>query len=116
MIQRFGQSVTVTRYGAGSNVNGDYVAGTATTFAVIMSVQPLSGRELLNLPEGQRTRNILKGYCATELYTATQAESKKADVVTVGSKSYEVQFVEHWQEQGGDLDPFWKVHMAEENP
>ena len=105
LITNFGQTVTVTRYAAGSYVNGTYVSGAISTFSAIMSVQPMTGRELLNLPEAQRTRNIVKGYCPTQLYTAQQSASKKADLVTVGTKTYEVQNVEHWQEQTLDIDP-----------
>lgn len=116
LISDFGQTVTITRYAAGTNVNGEYVAGAASTFDVVMSIQPLNGRDLLQLPEGQRTRNFLKGYCATELLTVNIPAGLKADLVTVAGKNYEVQGVEHWQFQESDIEPYWKVMLAEVNP
>jgi hypothetical protein len=59
MIARIGITCLVTRYNAGSYVSHVYIPGATTTFSVLMSVQPLNGRELLNLPEAQRTRHGL---------------------------------------------------------
>lgn len=116
MIQRFGQDVTITRYGTGSNVNGDYVAGTPTTITAKMSVQPLNGVELQQLSEGQRTKNWAKAYSAVEVFTARQASSKKADLITDAAGTiYEVMDCTNWQEQNGNLDPHWKVRMAQVN-
>ena len=113
LISSFGSTVTITRYAAGSYVNGSYVAGATSSISATMSVQPMNGRDLLLLPEGQRTRNFLKGYSSVVVYTADQAASKKADVVTVGSKNYEVHSVQEWLDQGSSIDPFWKITLAE---
>lgn len=117
LISRFGKSVTVTRYAAGSYVNGTYVAGATSTFSVDVSVQPIQGRELLNLPEAQRTRRWMKGYCGTELLTADQSDSEKADVVTVDGIDFEVQESQIWEGGGGNTDlDHWKIKIAEVNP
>lgn len=97
---------------SGGYVDGVYQPGATTTFAAIMSVQPLTGKELLLLPEGQRTRLHVKGYTRTELKTADQAESKKADRVSYADTEFEVQNVESWD--GGGLS-HCKVIMAEVN-
>ena len=96
---------------AGGYIDGVYQPGPITTFDAVMSIQPLSGKELLLLPEGERTRRYVKGYTATELKTASHAESRMADRVADGDVEYEVQNIETW---GSALSHF-KVIMAEVN-
>lgn len=115
MIARIGITCSVTRYAPGSYVNRVYVPGATTTFSVLMSVQPLNGRELLNLPEAQRTRQWIKAYCATELRTAEQSTGIKADRVTANGRVYEVQMVEFWTNPASILAPHWRVLLAEVN-
>lgn len=115
LVASFGSAVTVTRYGVGSYVNGTYAAGTTSSFTTTMSWQPINGRELLNLSEAQRSRKFLKGYCADQLLTINQSESKKADIVTIDSVNYEVQQVEYWESNDSTIAPYWKVLMAEDN-
>ena len=61
LLGALGLSVTRTD---GSYVDGVWTPGVASTFAIEGSIQPMSGRELLLLPEGQRSRG------AWTLYTA----------------------------------------------
>ena len=113
MIARKGKEVTVKRYEASTIDHGRFVSGAETEFTAIISVQPVTGRELLNLPEAQRTKGVLKGYTVTELKTADETGKTKADVVVYKGKNYEVQTVEDWGE--GDLQHY-KVLLVEENP
>jgi len=96
----------------GGYVDGEYEEGSTSTFDIEMSVQPLQGRELQLLPEGERTRRYVKGYTVTRLYTAIEATSKKADRVGYDSTNFEVQSVERWVD--GELEHY-KVLMAEVN-
>ena len=109
LISNFGETVSVSRPGAGTMTDGRWVAGVPSTFDAVMSIQPLNGDDIEELPEGQRTRNIIKGYTATELQTTNEGSGIKADVVTYNSKTFEVQTVERWR---GDLN-HWKVLMTE---
>jgi len=117
LIARFGRTFTVTRFAAGTNSRGYYVPATAipATFDVEMSIQPMTGKELLNLPEGQRTRAHRKGYCATELFTANKDAGIRADLVNVDGRMFEVQNVEFWESDINIIDPYWKVVLAEVN-
>lgn len=115
LIARYGITCTVTRYAAGSYVSHVYIPGAVTTFSVLMSVQPLNGRELFNLPEAQRTRQFVKAYCATELRTENQASGIKADRVLANGVLYEVQRVEFWTNPASTLAPHWKLQLAEVN-
>lgn len=115
MINRIGIDCVVTRYSAGAYVNRVYVPGSTSSFTVRMSVQPLNGRELLNLPEAQRTRQWIKAYCATELRTANQSAGIRADRVAANGVNYEVQMVEFWTNPASILAPHWRVLLAEVN-
>jgi Tfp pilus assembly protein PilP len=100
----------------GSFVENEFVAGTVVETDFLISVQPLNGRELLNFPEAQRSRQFLKGYTATELKTVDESNKRKADLVIAQGKTYEVQMVEYWNANGTTLVPYWKVYLAEINP
>lgn len=113
LIARFGKPVTLKRYAAGSNVNGYYVEGAISTSEIIMSVQPINGRELLYLPEGERTRQFLTGYTETLLQTASEETGIRADKITYNGKDYEVQRVEYWESTGNTIQPYCKVFLAE---
>lgn len=118
LINRFGKAVTVKRFPAGDFVDGTYTfdPDDIQDISVVMSIQPLNGQELLNLPEGQRTRTNVKGYCATLLRTSDQLARTKADLVVDGAKTYEVWRCSPWESSGNNIQPFWKVEMFEVNP
>ena len=91
-----GQTITVTRRAQGIFVNGRYVPGTASTITVEnCSVQPLNDRELQNLPEGHRTKDMLKLYTPEVLQVA-----KDPDHVTYEGTEFEVQAMANWRPQG----------------
>lgn len=112
LIASKGEDVTLTRYAAGSYVNGTYVPGATAVSTIKMSVQPVRGEELLNLPEAQRTSKMMKGYSAVLLHTAKTSPSEKADLITWQGVQYEVQAVEQWRYPNGSITQFWKVLLA----
>lgn len=81
----------VERIAEGSHSGGVYTPGTSSNFTIKGNLQPLSGNEILQLPEGDRQRQSLWLYSRTEL--------KVNDIVTADGKSYEVQPVEDWTRQ-----------------
>lgn len=97
LISRFSEPFTVTRKAAGTYTNGTYSPGATTTLSAVGSIQPLSGREQLSLPELQRGKEIYKIYTSTELYTVDESSAKKADLVSFQGKVFEVQKVEKWE-------------------
>ena len=111
LIQDFGQTLTVTRYAAGTYTSGTYGAGSTSTFDVVMAIMPLSEKELLAQPDGERTKRQMKGYTTTLLQTVETSQSDKADLVSYEGISYEVQGVERWE---GDL-PHYRVRLVEKN-
>jgi len=108
---------TVTRQDAGGGyVDGEYVGGATTNTTIQMSIQPLTAKEVLKLPEAQRTKQWVKGYASEALFTSEQSASKKADRVSLNGRNFEVITVEYWESAGNTIVPYWKVTMAEVNP
>lgn len=81
-----GTTYTVTR-DAGGYVNGVWTPNTSTV-NVLAAVQPLTGPELVRLPEGDRERAVFKVYSADEIRTR--------DEIAVSGVTYQLQNVEPW--------------------
>lgn len=113
LIAEYGQLYTVTRFGAGAWVNGYFVPGSSVTIDVMMSIQPLNGTELVNLPEAQRTRRTVKAYSADRLFTSDQIAGTAADRVAYDGRVFEVHDCQNWTPM--DLD-HWKCVLVEVNP
>ncbi|HUU40705.1 MAG TPA: hypothetical protein VMW42_07185 [Desulfatiglandales bacterium] len=79
------ESVTLTRKAAGSYVNGHYVDGAVASSTIEANVQPLTGKEILQLAEADRNRESLKAFSTSEI--------RVNDIITRSSKTYEVQKV-----------------------
>lgn len=98
-ILTFASTYVVARP-TGSYVSGRWVETSAATFQIKACIQPAGAEELLRLPEGQRTRKVISIWTETELRTATYPAGARADRITYGGESYEVQAVELWEEGG----------------
>jgi hypothetical protein len=91
---------SVTRSsGAGSyDTNGDYTPAGTSVINVKASIQPLNGRELKVLPEGQHGAELRKVYSVTELKTRTP--TSEPDIVSYKGEDWEVVAVEGWEAFG----------------
>lgn len=91
-------TVTVTRSGAGSYINGRWAAGVASQFSISASIQPakMKHEELLHLPEGDRNRSALRVYTPTELRSANEADGTPADFIAWDGEQWEVVKVDVW--------------------
>jgi len=85
------------RYAASTRVKGQVSPGATSSIEFTASVQPLTGKEKLALPEGVRENATYRLYTDYELKTADESGNKKADRVTIFSKTYEIIIVEIWQ-------------------
>lgn len=101
------QTITIKRKSAGSYINSRWVEGTEQSFRITGSEQPVSGRELLALPEGERVKTVLKVYTGERLYTAREAESKTADIIVINGADYKV--VKVWPYKVGNNFGYNKV-------
>jgi hypothetical protein len=80
-----GEEVIVKRRLPGKYVEGHYVPGDLTECGYMMSVQPLTGYEILQLEEADRTREHIKAYAVDEI--------RVNDYLCYRCKHYEVQSV-----------------------
>lgn len=91
---------TVTRWAAGDYSTGTFVPGAASQFEIEGSVQPLSGSDLLLLPEGERVRARCKMYSRSELKTASIKDQTPADRLSVEGRDLDVQSVSAFRNSG----------------
>jgi len=96
----------------GGYVDGEFQAPATSTFDIEISVQPLSGDELLQLPEADRNREYMKGYTATALQIADEKNGNRGDRIAYKGKVFEVQRSARWMIT--DLNHY-KVYIAEVN-
>ena len=99
LIARFGQPLTITRAtGAPTDDgHGRVVPAPTAPLTVTASVQPITGADLLRLPEGLRARELIKVYTATPLQTLNDAAGTVADTLAWNGSTYQVAHVEAWQ-------------------
>ena len=85
------ESLTLKRRASGSYVSGHYVQGSESTSTIYANVQPLSGEQILQLPEADRKK---EGY---SLFS--EDEMRVNDIIVRDSKNYEIQTVYPYQNQ-----------------
>lgn len=89
---------SVSRRASGSFTQGRYTPGTLALLTITASVQPVRGRDLRVLPEGQRAEDTRVVYTTTELRTRT--DSTEPDRVSIGGEPFNVFRVEKWDAFG----------------
>jgi len=94
------QAYIVKRRAAGTYTNGTFVPGAESQISIKGSVQPLSGSELLLLPEGERVRAKCKMYSHDGLKTASVNDATIADRVVVEGRDLEVHSVAPFRNEG----------------
>ena len=91
VLNRNKKLIKVYRSASGSFVRGKWVPGddkpVLTTRAQIL---PSAGKDLLNLAEGQRTKETVTIYSDITLYTADETANKVADIIGINGKLYTV--------------------------
>lgn len=100
---------TVTRTAPGTyDANGKFVAGATSTLAgVVATVQPVSGRQLRDVPEGQRGDELRVIYTETELWPRTPSQA--GDRITLDGEAWVIVRAERWQGLGG---VHWRAYAA----
>jgi hypothetical protein len=97
-------SFSVQRVAAGSLVNGRWVDGASSTFDIVGSWQPMSGRQREQLPELYRTRETAKLLCdpaQTRLSPVDVTAKTRQDVIVRGGRRYEIIAIEDWTDHAG---------------
>jgi len=109
-VSSFRRPLTITRYPAGSYVNGVWTQGTPTSVSIRASVQPTSPHDLQRLPEGRRTGRTYTLFSNEQLFPAQQGTATNSDQVTLYGLTFEVISCEQWQ---NDVIPHYKSIVGE---
>lgn len=101
VIRTFGPAtapggLAVTRRGAGTWIDGFYTPGATSALTVTACVQPMTGRELMQVEEGLRTRELIVIHSIEPLQTVNEPGGYDADRVSFNGGTYEVHRVEAW--------------------
>jgi hypothetical protein len=98
------RNVSLTTRAAGAYVDGEWVAGSATTTTIRAAIFPASGDKLRDLPEGTRTEAGWLMWSRTPINTD--------DTIVDGSVSYRVLFDWNRSPEGG----FYRAALGRTTP
>jgi hypothetical protein len=87
----------VTRRAKSTMVRGRSVAGATTAVQITASVQPATGRDLLQLEEGRRSVETRVVFTSAQLMIGAQGAPFESDLVAIDGRSWEVLKVESWE-------------------
>lgn len=74
--------------GAGYNDDGRYVDGTLVLKSFLGTIQPMTSKELMTFPEGERDQGIVKVYSDRRLPVSEQGEIGIGALVVFGDERY----------------------------
>lgn len=97
---------TVTRQRAGAHVKGRYTPGATSAVQIVASIQPVTGRTLQDLPEGQRGEETRVVFTETEI--RSRAPGVEPDRITIDGESWTCIRSERWQGLGGT---HWRAYF-----
>jgi len=107
LIDRFGTYYTLRRYDPGIYVKGRWEPGsTFTETQIVASIQPSTGKEREILPEGERTKEVIRIYTKYGLRQPIEQQNVKGDRISYKGRSYEVRMVETWDFDWNDMAHF----------
>jgi hypothetical protein len=90
-MSSFRKPYTVTRTAPGAYVNGVWVNGTSSTVPIMATIQPANDQDLINLPAGTRSSDVVKIYTFTELFTVEDnGGNQQPDRITWMGSEYEI--------------------------
>lgn len=99
ILAAFGGNVTLQRHAAGTRVNGDWVPGALTSSTLSAAVQPAGPRDLLKLPEGERTEEAIVLFTQQALIASEVPGQLESDRIVYAGRTYRVRAVEDWTAQ-----------------
>jgi hypothetical protein len=97
LIKRFGREIIIRTYDAGSYVNGKWVEGAEIVLSnIIASIQQLSPKEVLLLPEGDRQKEWRKVYSTYQFKVKKDGTMEQSDLVTIDGNDFQVMKVQDY--------------------
>lgn len=79
-------------------VNGRAIPVAPTLLSVVACIQPASGRDLLQLPELQRSIESRVVYTTVALIVAAEDSANECDVLTIDGLDWQAQHTEVWHQ------------------
>lgn len=73
----------------GSYVDGEWVPGSPAPVNIMASIQPVTGKDQITVPEGRRLTDFIKIYTDTEVLPVDEAASQQPDKLTWRGRDYE---------------------------
>lgn len=108
----FRKPFSVKRTVAGGYTNGVYVEGAESTITIQASVQPVSGQDLVAIPEGRRASDMVKIYTDSDLFGQGDAGTGQSpDRLVYRGKEYEIYTKDVNQ---SDVIPHYKMFAVKE--
>lgn len=83
-------TVSVRRQSPGSYVDGEWVAGAESALSIVASIQPITGKEREDLPEGYRTARTCKLFTRDVLQVLSVENATPGDIVEFDGSDWEV--------------------------
>ena len=97
-MSSFRQAHTLYRLSTGGYVDGNWVEAGETEIPITASIQPATGKDMLNVEEGRRAGGVFAVFTDTAIQTAVAgAAPTKADQLLIGGVRHEAIHVEPWQ-------------------
>lgn len=89
-IDEFARIITRRRYPIGSYVGGEYVVGDPTEIEIAAVHQPVTSRDLRDLPEGQRVDALRSVWSRSDIQGANESTGRLADELVIEGETYRV--------------------------
>lgn len=100
-IPFFDQPVGLERQAPGAFVKGRFTDGAKTITTIKAAVHPTSGKDIMLLPEGSRTKESIVVYTRQTLFTLQTGQLNQADRIIWQGSRYQAVSVEDWSRDGG---------------
>ncbi|MCP4967435.1 MAG: hypothetical protein GY926_19655 [bacterium] len=99
-VRRFAKDYTVRTRAAASFVNGELVPGAETSRTTKLLIYPMTGRELMRLPENERQQSKVTIFSAETFHSGDRSDQVPAEIIEYGGDDYEIDKREAWTDQG----------------
>lgn len=97
LIENFAEPIKIIRSKKGEiDDEGKILPGKKTELMILAAVQPFTMKEMENLPEGERSKQMIRLYTSDVLKLSENESLKSADVVLYNGQCWEVQKTEVW--------------------
>lgn len=106
LINKYGKTVTLKEYAAGTLARGVFQSGVETSSQIIMFIHPAEGKTIQQLSEGIRHKTVMTGYSYDEI-SAGEEGGSLSDRITDGSNVYDVHQVQFWESNNINVQPFY---------